>query len=690
MNDNNTNEQQLPDIMSYESKIWAIADLLIASGIKQSDFPKYMMPYFALMMAEGRLRTVVADIEENEIKREDDIEEFVEEFRSRDCGYNKYVVEQGKTLSDICANDKTFQQDYRQYLAGFDNEMKMLLGISRGQEEKFLNIDGISAELDKKGILLAVVKDWAEIDLAGYNNSDITTLEEHIKRKWADISAETAGEQYTPDDIISLISEIIADKIDKPQTEYVNVYDPTCGGGNLLFGVADRLHTVGYKHITTSGCDFNDQLYALAKIESKFRNDADIKYGNTLTTVPFSDKRFDVIVANPPYGVKWSGYQNDIKKDQSGQFKYLPSIQDGQLLFMQHILYQLADNGLAVEVHNGSTLFSGDAGGAESNIRKYMMDEDWVEAIIQMPTAEFFNTGIYTYLWIMNKNKRNIKERRNQVLLIDASRGWRQLKKSKGDKRREMDEENRKNIVEALRRFEDCEIGNIRAKKLPKWHFYYNKQMLKLINVSEDGETVLNTMYTTSHSRGKMSTVARELTPKTIEYDNEVVYDDKHKPSGEEFSLLVADLAKAEPEKLVVTTSDGTYSFDKDERSFLFTDKEGATRQLGYGKITFKQKKTKKEGEYLRFYLEVDYQNDYEIIEFNPDPEKNKQGIDDFIKKYVTKPEGSCREEPTVGVEISFNKEFYEPEVLESVSDISQDIQNLSNELAKLQTSISL
>lgn len=689
-NINQAEHNMLPDIMSYESKIWAIADLLIASGIKQSDFPKYMMPYFALMMAEGRLRAVVADIEENDVKREEDKEEFIEEFRSRDCGYNKYVVEQDKTLSDICANDKTFHQDYSQYLAGFDNEMKMLLGISRGQEEKYLNIDGINAELDKKGILLSVVKDWSEIDLAGYSNSDITTLEEHIKRKWADISAETAGEQYTPDDIISLISEIIADKIDKPQNEYVNVYDPTCGGGNLLFGVADRLHSAGYKHITTSGCDFNDQLYALAKIESKFRNDADIRYGNTLTTVPFSDKSFDVVVANPPYGVKWSGYQKDIKNDQTGQFKYLPSIQDGQLLFMQHILYQLADNGLAVEVHNGSTLFSGDAGGAESNIRKYMMDMDWVEAIVQMPTDEFFNTGIYTYLWVMNKSKRNLKERRDQMLLIDASRGWRQLKKSKGSKRREMDEENRKNIVEALHRYEDCEIGNIRAKKFPKWHFYYNKQKLKLINVSEDGETVLHTMYTTSHSRGSMSTVARELTPKTIVYDGELVYDDKKKPTGEDFSMLVADLTKAEPEKLVITTIDGTYSFGKDERTFLFADKEGQTRKLGFGKLTFKQKTTKKEGKYLRFYLEADYQTDYEIIGYHPNPEKNKQGIDDFIKKYVTKPEGSYREEPTVGVEISFNKEFYEPEVLESVASISADINELNKSLFDLQKGLAL
>ena len=398
------------DIMHYESDIWAIADLLLAASIKQSDFPTYMMPFFALVMLEGRMLNAMKEVQNEEgITPENDPEDFKEAFLEKDCGYNEYIVMKGKTLLSICRNDSTFDQDFSEYLKAFDDVLRKLLGINREKNEaKYLNMDGIVAELRSKKILMQIVTAWARIDLSEYDNSAITTLEEHIKRKWADISASTAGEQYTPDDIISLIAEIVAAKVSKPKDEYIHVYDPTCGGANLLFGVADRLkNQSGYNYIATYGSEYNDALFALAAIESRFRNNSSIKYGNTLTTVPFADKQFDVIVANPPYGTKWSGFEKEIKHDQKGQFPGgLPAVSDGQLLFMQHILWQLAETGIAVEVHNGSTLFSGDAGSGESNIRKYIFDQDWVEAIIQMPQQEFFNTGIYTYLWIMNKNRK--------------------------------------------------------------------------------------------------------------------------------------------------------------------------------------------------------------------------------------------------------------------------------------------
>lgn len=465
-------------ILSYESDIWSCADLLISSGIKQSKFPDYMMPFFALIMLEGRMKNEMADIEKSEgLTRENNLEEFIEVFREHECGYNDFIVRQGKTLSDICNNDKTFEQDFRNYLAGFDGTLKELLGIERGTDDsKYLNLDGMVAELRKKGILMQYITKWAQIDLSPYNNSDITTLEEHIKRKWADISAETAGEQYTPEDIISLIAEIVAAKIDISTDDFVHIYDPTCGGANLLFGVVDRLRDkAGYKYIAAHGCDWNDALYALAKIESLFREDTEIKYGNTLTSLPFKGKEFDVVVANPPYGIPWKGYEKEIRDDQTGQFAFLPTVSDGQLLFLQHNAWHLhEDKGLVVEVNNGSSLFSGDAGSGESNIRKYLFDNDWVEAIIQMPSDEFFNTGIVTYLWILNKNKS--AERKDKVILINASDLWQPLKKNKGSKRKEMNAEHRAAIIRALVEFKDCDI----AKVYDKWHFYFNRQKIQL------------------------------------------------------------------------------------------------------------------------------------------------------------------------------------------------------------------
>lgn len=476
MNENNNIAPGLRDIMHYESEIWSCADLLIASGIKQSKFPDYMMPFFALVMLEGRMRNEMRDITEAEgIDPKENIDDFVEAFHDRDCGYNDYIVRQGKTLSDICDNDKTFEQDFADYLSGFDSQLKELLGIERGNaDSKYLNLDGMIAELRKKGILMQYITKWAQIDLSPYNNSEITTLEEHIKRKWADISAETAGEQYTPEDIISLIAEIVAAKVEIAKNDFVHLYDPTCGGANLLFGVADRLKLGGgYQYVATYGQDFNDALYALAKIESLFREDSEIRYGNTLTQGQFRDKEFDVVVANPPYGIPWKGYEKEVRDDQRDQFKFYPSVSDGQMLFLQHNAHHLhKDSGIVVEVNNGSSLFSGDAGSGESNIRKYLFDQDWVEAIVQMPSDEFFNTGIVTYLWILNKNKS--AERKDKVILINASDLWQPLKKNKGSKRKEMNEAHRARIVDALIRFEDSDI----AKVYDKWHFYFNKQQL--------------------------------------------------------------------------------------------------------------------------------------------------------------------------------------------------------------------
>ncbi len=306
-------------ILKHESDVWATADLLRGAGIKTSDFPKFMMPFFALLMVESRLlRESRRMVEDGENK--DSIDDFVEIFQLEGLGYNDFIIRDEKSLKDICKNDKTFDIDFQAYLKSFDLETRNLLGVDKGaEEEKYLNISGISGLLKKKRILFETVKTWSEIDLTSYDNSEITTLEEHIKRKWADISAETAGEQYTPDDIISLITELIATRIEDNE-QFLTIYDPTCGGGNLLFGVEDKINKEFNRPTSTFGEDWNDSLYALAKIESRFRQDSTIKHGNTLTDINFIEKRFDVIVANPPYGVDWKGFKKDIENDTTERF----------------------------------------------------------------------------------------------------------------------------------------------------------------------------------------------------------------------------------------------------------------------------------------------------------------------------------------------------------------------------------
>lgn len=194
------------NILQYESKICATADLLRGCGIKESEWPSFMMPFFSLVMVESRLVRMINDEKAligAEAFDEIDKDDLYELIKDKGQGYNRYIFEQNKTLTEICKNDKSFDIDFDAYLKGFDGETKDLLGVDASEGEKFLDIRGVITKLKAKKVLLGYTKLWSEIDLKPFNNSEITTLEEHIKRKWADISAETAGEQYTPDDVIA-------------------------------------------------------------------------------------------------------------------------------------------------------------------------------------------------------------------------------------------------------------------------------------------------------------------------------------------------------------------------------------------------------------------------------------------------------------------------------------------------------
>ena len=663
----------LPDVMRYESDIWNVADDLRGASIKESDWPAYMMPFFALMMLEGRMRNAAKAVEaEFGVTARESPDDFREMFLTKDCGFNEFVVIEGKTLAKICANDTTFEQDFKAYLNGFDPDLRRLLGVGCGsQEQKFLNMDGIAAELRGKRILMQVAAKWAAIDLSPYDNSAITTLEEHIKRKWADISASTAGEQYTPDDIISLMAEIVSDKMHKPKDEIVHVYDPTCGGANLLFGVADRLHEQGgYEHIATYGSEYNAALYALAAIESRFRDFSKIEYGNTLTRVPFSEIAFDAVVANPPYGTKWSGFAREIEHDQRGQFEGgLPSVGDGQFLFMQHILWQLDSKGLAVVVADGSTLFSGDAGSGESNIRKYIFDHDWVEALVQMPQQEFFNTGITTYLWILNKNKP--AARRNLVALIDGSKGWVPLKKSKGDKRREMTAESRAAIVKALHDFEPSESCRIFDRE----YFYYNKQKVFLTELDRDGKAVekpfaVAGLKAVAAGNGGTSGTRR--------------FERLADLAPDEAKALLAALKSIDWKAgLVVEADDGDYAWDAERETITRTRGRAPREPLGRGVFSFSLAAGSARGtKSVKVTIGPDVTTDYEIIPHHFDSDANRAEIAAFVEKYVFKP--CALGENKVGVELNFNKEFYVPEKLEPVEEILAEIAALDAELQEV------
>jgi type I restriction enzyme M protein len=571
-------------------------------------------------------------------------------------------------------NDKTMESDFEAYLKGFDAETKRLLGVAEQLEDektkdKFLDISSVEGTLKSKNIFFDVVKVWSEIDLVPFDNSEITTLEEHIKREWADMSAETSGEQYTPQDIISLISEIVATRVDTKKKDFLSIYDPTCGGGSLLFGMEDRLQSQTERPIKTFGMEWESSLYALSKIESRFRKDSDIRYGNTLTQTVFIDNRFNVIVANPPYGVDWKGYKKEIDNDQTGRFIDTPAVSDGQLLFDQHIVYHLDEkDGIAVIVNNGSSLFSGDAGSGESNIRKYFFEKDWVEAVVQMPTQEFFNTGIYTYLWILNKNKAS--DRKDKVLMIDGSNFWELLKKSRGDKRRQMNEEHRAKIVEAFVNGTENEY----CKVFSKYHFYYNKQKIVLFNVDSDKKYIKENVKL---ELGTINSNGKKIEGKTVDIAD-----------ADEAADIISNF-DYKNDSCFVTDSEGNKYFWNVEKETVLKGNEA----LGCGKIETKIA-SKKATKTLPARFEVsatltpDCVNDYEIISYSPNEEENTKLIDDFLAKYVFLP--FEKKDFVVGAEINFNKIFYKPEVLPKAADLLSEIKDLDNELKTLENQFNL
>ncbi len=425
----------------------------------------------------------------------------------------------------------------------------------------------------------------------------------------------------------------------------------------------------------------------MAKIESRFREESHIEHDNTLLSSKFYDKSFDVIVANPPYGVDWKGSKDDILKDSTGQFYDYPSISDGQLLFLQHIIHKLDSTGIAVVVHNASTLFSGDAGKGESNIRKWMFDNDYVEAIIQLPTDEFFNTGIHTYLWILNKNKKYT----DKVMILDASEKYKLLEKNKGNKRKKVDKNSRKEIVKTLLNFK----SNDYTKVFEKEYFYYNKQTIQLTNLDYKDRTFEEILADKKSVKFDFTKIVQDdiIIDKQLitEYDSDKYFDLKDyneryiKPLLKELDYKEKDLkvywGKSDPE---------VWYFDE-EKETLIKESRGEIHELGCGKIVIKSSykiatKTLPNRIEISFELTPDYQKDYEIIPYDQDENKNKENIEAFMDKYIFKPFNYL--DNIVGCEINFNKVFYKSEklrpleiILEDLSKIDEKLETLENEL---------
>ena len=678
--------------MSCADKIWQTADTLRGAGIKASDWPAYMMPFFALMMLESRLRRFrQSRIDEYEKDTESDFKiEDAEHLkwleysaRAANKGFHKELLLHGKGLAETClVPGGNFLNRLLAHLDKYDPDTKRLLGIGYAQgQAKFLDMQGKASDLFSRDNcpLYPFAKKWASIDLTAFDNSEITTIEEYIKRKWADISAETAGEQYTPSDVIDLATALIVElrREGKGGTGIADVYDLACGGGNFLFATEDALRDAFPElSVRTRGQELNDALYALAAIEARFREDAHIEWGNTLTNDLFLLEKFDAIVANPPYGVDWKDFRKHLEMDASGRFdaKRMPPTSDGQLLFLQHAAFHLSETGVATIVHSGSTLFSGDAGGGESETRRWLIQEqDIVEAIVQLPKNEFFNTGIHTYLWVLNRAKP--ANRKGFVLLINAETCFTKLKKNLNQKNCEIDEASRERIVQAVHDFTDGPI----SRKLPIDALLYNKVELELWRHDEAGRAI-----------GKPSMIEGERI--VVRFD-EIAYsvDDgvlDLAPFGDKTAKEVVarfNGAARHAEQTVGEVAGGqSYRRDNETGAIVI-----GTEEKGLGVLSVKAKLAKAKGvERVKVDIVLDrlLEKDTETVAYASDEATNNQLIADFLARWVHEP--WCLLGAKTGCEINFNRLFPKPIEVGSSKNILKAIAAVEEKMARLEAEI--
>lgn len=327
--------------------------------------------------------------------------------------------------------------------------------------------------LEKAELLREVVKSFAAIDLhpSRVSNSDMGDAFEYIIRKFNEAANETSGDHYTPRDAIKLLVDLLFAEEDAGLSEpgiVRSLYDPTAGTGGMLSLAQEHLLAQNPDaRLSLFGQEYNPQSYAICKSDmlAKGNDPTNIAFGNTLTDDAFSNRQFDFCMSNPPYGVDWKQYAKTIKEEKDSAGPYgrfapgLPSTSDGQMLFLLHLAHKMRDpqdgGGRVGIVMNGSPLFNGGAGSGPSEIRRHLLENDLVEAIVALPTNMFFNTGIATYIWILDNSKH--PDRKGKVQLIDGTSYWTKMRKSLGSKNREIGAEDRVQVVKLYDDFKDAD-----------------------------------------------------------------------------------------------------------------------------------------------------------------------------------------------------------------------------------------
>jgi type I restriction enzyme M protein len=427
-----------PSHQKMAADIWAVADLL-RGDYKRHEYGQVILPFTVLRRLDAVMEPTRDAVRARDAALSMQNKEKLLERTARLPFYN--VSEQDFTT--IASDPPSVAKNLRDYVNGFSDNVREILSQ--------FSFDNQVTRLAETKLLYQVVGKFAATkDLDKLSNHEMGYVFEHLIRKFAEDSNETAGEHFTPREVIELMVNLLIAPDEGTLTgtgQVINILDPACGTGGMLTTAADHIKSINPDaEVYLFGQELNGESWSVCESEMLLRNQrGTVELGNSFSSDRFRGRKFDYMLANPPFGVEWKKVKDKVEAEaeigHAGRFGAgLPRINDGSFLFLQHMISKMdpvEDKGarLAI-VFNGSPLFTGAAGSGESEIRRWILENDWLEGIVALPDQLFYNTGISTYFWILSNRK--AEALRGKVILLDARDQWEKMRKSLGDKRKQI------------------------------------------------------------------------------------------------------------------------------------------------------------------------------------------------------------------------------------------------------------